>query len=111
MSNQGNVRRVSFLHFPGQIDTVYTSDLVIFCRKFLSYYILGSPLLKLYKDAVMSQIMYILNMNIIKCILKSLIVVAVGPRRRDLGLNSLPEDWRSRGSNSRTLVYKASGNP
>ena len=29
-------------------------------------------------------------------------------RRRDLGLKSLPKDWRSPGSNSRPLVYKAS---
>ena len=29
-------------------------------------------------------------------------------RRRDLGLKSHPEDWRSPGSNSRSLVYKAS---
>ena len=28
--------------------------------------------------------------------------------RRDLGLKSLPKDWRSPGSNSRPLVYKAS---
>ena len=29
-------------------------------------------------------------------------------RRRDLGLKSHPKDWRSPGSNSRPLVYKAS---
>ena len=29
-------------------------------------------------------------------------------RRRDLGLKSHPKDWRSPGSNSRHLVYKAS---
>ena len=29
-------------------------------------------------------------------------------RRRDLGLKSHPKDWRSPGSNSRLLVYKAS---
>ena len=28
-------------------------------------------------------------------------------RRRDLGLKSHPKDWRSPGSNSRPLVYKA----
>ena len=30
-------------------------------------------------------------------------------RRRDLGLKSHPKDWRSPGSNSRPLVYKAGG--
>ena len=30
-------------------------------------------------------------------------------RRRDLGLKSHPIDWRSPGSNSRPLVYKAGG--
>ena len=29
-------------------------------------------------------------------------------QRRDLGLKSHPKDWRSPGSNSRPLVYKAS---
>ena len=29
-------------------------------------------------------------------------------RRRGLGLNTHPKDWRSWGSNSRPLVYKAS---
>ena len=29
-------------------------------------------------------------------------------RRRDLGLKSHPNDWRSLGSNTRLLVYKAS---
>ena len=29
--------------------------------------------------------------------------------RQDLGLKSHPKDWRSPGSNSRPLIYKASG--
>ena len=29
-------------------------------------------------------------------------------RRRELGLNSHPQDWRSPESNSRSMVYKAS---